>query len=56
MKTMFILWSILLFSFFFPASATVATGTNSCQDCHTNESVLKALFKPPAMEVGEGEG
>lgn len=56
MKAMVVLWSVLFLTFFFPSSSTIATGTSSCQLCHTNEGVLKALFKPPAMETGEGEG
>lgn len=56
MKAVFVLWSVLLLVFFFPSSSTIATGTNSCQICHTHEAVLKALYKPPAMEAGEGEG
>jgi hypothetical protein len=56
MKAVFVLWSVLLLVFFLPSSSTIATGTNSCQICHTHEAVLKALYKPPAMEAGEGEG
>jgi hypothetical protein len=56
MKAIFVLWSVFLLVFFFPSSSTNAAATSSCQICHTNEGVLKALFKPPAMEAGEGEG
>ncbi len=56
MKAVFVLWSVLLLVFFFPSSSTIATGTSSCQICHTSEGALKALFKPPAMQAGEGEG
>ena len=37
------------------ASASAAS-SNSCTGCHTNDAVMKSLYKPPAMPVGEGEG
>lgn len=56
MKAIFVLWSVLLLVFSFPSSSTIADDMNSCMICHTNESVLKALFKPPVVKAGEGEG
>lgn len=51
MRAVFVLGSFILLVFFFPSSTTDATSTNSCQICHTNEGLLKALFKPPAMKA-----
>jgi hypothetical protein len=48
----FTLFTIL----FFPSSSTLTADRDSCQICHTNESMLKFLFKPPAMQASEGEG
>jgi len=36
-------------------SAGAAAPTSSCVTCHTSESILKAMVKPPALG-GEGEG
>jgi hypothetical protein len=33
-----------------------ATARSSCLSCHTNDAMMKALYKPPAMEGGEAEG
>lgn len=56
MKAIFILWAVLILVFLLPSSSIVATGTNTCQTCHTNEGILKTLYKPPAVKAGEGEG
>jgi len=33
-----------------------AAAKSSCLGCHTNDRVMKALYKPPVLEGGEGEG
>ncbi|MCX7982299.1 MAG: hypothetical protein N2572_05250 [Syntrophales bacterium] len=30
--------------------------TSSCVSCHTNESIMKSLYRPPHIPAGEGEG
>jgi mono/diheme cytochrome c family protein len=37
-------------------SGLAAAVTGRCLACHTNDAVMKALHKPPAMEGGEAEG
>ncbi len=37
------------------AYSTAAT-QSSCVTCHTSESILKKLCKPPEIPTGEGEG
>ena len=44
---------VLLLSLY--AYSTAAT-QSSCVTCHTSESILKKLCKPPEIPVGEGEG
>ncbi len=56
MKVRFVLWFVLLLVILFPSSSTIADSASSCQICHTNEGILKSLFKPPAMKAGGGEG
>jgi hypothetical protein len=33
-----------------------APAANVCLTCHTNDKMLKMLYKPPALESGEAEG
>ena len=33
-----------------------AAAKSSCLTCHTNEAMMKALYKPPKIEGGEAEG
>ncbi len=33
-----------------------AAAKSSCLTCHTNDSMMKALYKPPKIESGEAEG
>lgn len=35
---------------------TTAAMQSSCVTCHTSESILKKLCKPPQVPAGEGEG
>lgn len=47
--------SVLLF--FFSLTAAGLVQASSCIQCHTSDSVLKSLYKPPAGAAGEeGEG
>lgn len=45
---LFVLWQT------FPLSA--AAVKSSCLSCHTNDAMMKALYKPPKIESGEAEG
>lgn len=38
------------------SSLIFAAVPNTCIMCHTNESLMKSLHKPPPMPVSEGEG
>jgi hypothetical protein len=33
-----------------------AATPNTCVNCHTNESLMKAMYKPPVLPPSEGEG
>ena len=33
-----------------------AAEKSSCLACHTNDAMMKALYKPPVIEGGEAEG
>lgn len=33
-----------------------AAAKNSCLTCHTNEAMMKAMYKPPKIDGGEAEG
>jgi hypothetical protein len=37
-------------------SGFAAAAKNGCLTCHTNDAMMKSLYKPPAMQAGEGEG
>ncbi len=51
------LWLIGLILFpVFLSSSTVATDQSSCLTCHTNDALMKMLYKPPATGPSEGEG
>jgi len=49
---------IILFSvpLAFLLEAQQTTATSACVKCHTNENILKILYKPPKIDVSEGEG
>jgi len=36
--------------------AVLAATPNTCVNCHTNDSLMKAMYKPPALPPSEGEG
>lgn len=38
------------------APVFAAAARNSCLASHTNDKMMKMLYKPPAIEGGEGEG
>jgi len=37
-------------------SAVYSATPNSCVACHTNEAVMKSLYKPPSIPQDQGEG
>jgi hypothetical protein len=47
---------ILILFLLLYVSVSFAAPTVSCVTCHTNESLMKALHKPPPMPASEGEG
>jgi hypothetical protein len=55
MKARFVLWSVLMVVFCFPSSSPTAADSG-CVICHTNDAILKTLYKPPVIHAGEGEG
>ena len=56
MKTGIKLVVILLF-FYVTGFLWAASKDSGCITCHTNETIMKSLFKPPADSGGsEGEG
>lgn len=38
------------------AYAIYAAGDSSCVTCHTNESLMKSMHKPPVLPQNAGEG
>jgi len=47
---------ILLIIYVYTAGYTTAAMQSSCVTCHTSDSILKKLCKPPQVPAGEGEG
>jgi hypothetical protein len=52
---------LIFFSFLFAATLvfvgnSIAANSSNCITCHTNESMMKILHKPPPMPEAEGEG
>ncbi len=39
-----------------PVYAVAAAPPNSCVACHTNESLMKSMHKPPDLPKSAGEG
>jgi mono/diheme cytochrome c family protein len=37
------------------APVIAAAARNSCVSCHTNDKMMKMLYKPPALEGGDAE-
>jgi hypothetical protein len=48
--------AVLLLLAWQTGGALAAQAKNACLSCHTNGTVMKSLYKPPAMEGGEAEG
>lgn len=47
---------VVVLLFLFTAGFLWAASKNSgCVTCHTNETIMKSLFKPP-LDAGGGEG
>ena len=38
------------------APGLAAAAKSGCVSCHTNDKMMKMLFKPPALAGGEAEG
>jgi|GEM_PF-1171439 hypothetical protein len=45
-----------VFFLFFSAPLAQYAHANTCIDCHTSDSSLKSLYKPPPAKPSEGEG
>jgi len=56
MRKTYILSSFLGAFLLLLSSSYLSADSGSCVNCHTNEGVMKALYKAPAMPEGEGEG
>ena len=38
------------------SQVALAATPNTCVNCHTNESLMKAMYKPPILPPSAGEG
>lgn len=47
---------VLTLAGLFSVPALWAAEQSTCIGCHSDESILKALFTPPKLDQGEGEG
>lgn len=56
MKTKNIMSSFLILVIFLVSSSCIAANTSSCVTCHTNEAIMKSLYKAPVLPPSEGEG
>lgn len=54
MKKIFLITIPLILLFIY--GYTTAAMQSSCITCHTSDSILKKLCKPPQVAAGEGEG
>jgi hypothetical protein len=54
-KSVDVTFLIVIIFFLVPISGYAAS-TNSCTNCHTNDAIMKALFKAPVLPPSEGEG
>lgn len=52
----FLIPSLIAIIALFSGSLIFAAAPSSCVTCHTNESLMKSLHKPPPMPASEGEG
>ena len=56
-RFMFNLMVIVFLQLFFAQAILAAVDRSSCVTCHTNESLIKSLYKaPPLLHSEEGEG
>ena len=55
-KTMILLGLIGACFLLFSAPLVQCASANTCIDCHTSDSALKSLYKPPPAKPSEGEG
>lgn len=54
-KSRVVSWSFFAIMVILSLSSPVAAASG-CVSCHTNPELLKALYKPPVIPVGAGEG
>ena len=52
----YFLCCFLVFILLLYHAASVTAQVNSCVACHTNETVMKSLYKPPVIPQDAGEG
>ncbi len=56
MKKNIIIFLLCLYFMLFGCFFVFAAAPNSCVTCHTNESLMKSMHKPPPMPASVGEG
>jgi len=56
MKTKITVFLVLILFLASLSSSTVALDKSNCMTCHTNDSAIKALYKPPVIDTHAGEG
>jgi hypothetical protein len=56
MKKTAIVCSLLIFFILVFPFPVFAAPSNSCIVCHTNESLMKSMHKPPPLPASAGEG
>jgi hypothetical protein len=49
-------FSLLIGGFLLGSAHLYAASPSSCTNCHTNELIIKSLYKPPVLPPSEGEG
>lgn len=55
-KSFFFSFFVILLLVFAVAVSITFSKESTCVGCHTDETVLKSLFKPPKISLEEGEG
>ena len=56
MKVKRFFFSLLISVFLLGSAHLYAANPNSCTNCHTNETIIKSLYKAPVLPPSEGEG
>jgi hypothetical protein len=51
-----VIYFIFVFLFYYGLVPESFSKESACVKCHTDEAVLKSLFKPPKISAEEGEG